>query len=153
MSFTRVRLLVGIGAAALVLTWAGLLAAADFLPVMPWTVPVMLAIFAAGIVVSASALRRRLRGDLDVKAPDPLHAARMAALAKATSHGGAGLSGLYAGLALYFFTSEASPLRRERGVVAALAALAGVALVGAGLFLERVCRVDPPQDEPPPAPR
>jgi len=145
--------LVGIGAAALVVTWGVLLAAGDLLPVMPWTVPAMLAIFAAGIVVSARALRRRLSGDLDVKAPDPLHAARMAALAKATSHGGAGLAGVYAGFALFFFTSEVSPLRRERGVMAALAVLAGVALVAAGLFLEQVCRVDPPDDVPPPARR
>jgi hypothetical protein len=71
----------------------------------------------------------------------------MAALAKAASHAGALLIGAYAGVVLYLLGGDESPLRRERALVAGAAALASVALVAAGLFLERVCRVQPP-DEP-----
>jgi hypothetical protein len=62
VTFTRVRVLVGIGAAVLLITWAFLRGARTILLGMPWSVPVVLATVAAGIVVSAVGLRRRLRG-------------------------------------------------------------------------------------------
>jgi hypothetical protein len=48
-------------------------------------------------------------------------------------------AGFYGGLALFYLSGDESPLRRDRGIVAVLAALACLALVWSGLFLEKVC--------------
>lgn len=154
MSLTRLRSLVVIAAVVGVLAWAvlrALDASGRRLPETPWSVPVVLGLLAGAVVLSAVALRRRLRGGVGVRAPDPLVAARMVALAKATSHAGAVLVGVYAGTAVYAASGDPSDLRRERALVTAAAAVACVLLVAAGLLLERVCRVDPPEDDSPPA--
>ncbi len=147
---TRRRLLVALAALAAAVVWAGLRIAdsgSSTVPAMPWTVPVALAAVAVGIAASAVTLRRRLRGDIGARPVHPIAAARMAVLAKASSHAGALLVGIYAGLALFLLGGDESPLRRDRALLAGLAAVASLALLGAGLFLEKVCRVQPP-DEP-----
>lgn len=122
------------------------------LPPMPWTLPVALLGLALGVVVTALALRGRLRGDPDAKPIDPLAAARTVVLAKACSHAGALLGGAYAGVAVYLVLEYESDERRTDALVTALSALAAAALLAAGLLLERFCRVPPSDDEPPPAP-
>lgn len=118
-----------------------------FLPPLPWTVPVALLFLAAGIAVSAQGLRRRLRGDVDSRPVDPLAAARMAALAKASSHAGAVLAGIYLGLAAFFLTAVSGEFRRGRLLLCALSVLGALALVAAGLLLESVCRVKTLDDD------
>jgi hypothetical protein len=147
---TRRRVLVALAAVAAAVVWAGLRIAdseSSTVPAMPWTVPVALAAVAIGIAASAVTLRARLRGDVGARPVDPIAAARMAVLAKASSHAGALLVGIYAGLGLFLLGGDESPLRRDRALLAGLAAVASLALLGAGLFLEKVCRVQPP-DEP-----
>lgn len=120
-----------------------------FLPSLPWTVPVALVFLAGGIAASALNLRKRLRGDVDSRPVDLLAAARMAALAKASSHAGAVLAGIYLGMAAFFAPSAAGDLRRGRLLLAGFSVLGALTLVAAGLLLESVCRVRSPEDDPP----
>lgn len=152
---TRPGVLVTLGVLGAVLVW-GLLrvvdARAPLTPPMPWTVPAALAILALGIGVSAVGLRRRLRGSPGARPVDPLAAARMAALAMAASHAGAALAGAYTGVLVFLLPDPEGDVRRERILLALLAVLAAAAVVGAGVFLERVCRVPPPSDDDLPTP-
>ena len=147
---TRAGVLLAVGLLAATVTW-GLLRILDsrspLTPPMPWTVPVALLFLALGIAVSAVSLSGRLRGDLDARPVDPLAAARMVALAKASSHAGALLAGGYAGVAAFLLPDAEGDLRRERLLLAGTSVLCALVLLGAGLFLERVCRVEPPDDE------
>lgn len=149
---TRYGVLGALALLAAALTW-GVLRVLDsrtpLVPPLPPTVPLGLLALALGIGVSALALRRRLRGDPGTRRVDPLAAARMLALAKAAAHAGALLLGCYAGLALFLLPDAGLTLRRGRLVLALLSVLAALALTGSGLLLERVCRVDPPEDPPP----
>ncbi|MDQ1627929.1 MAG: hypothetical protein QOI54_1673 [Actinomycetota bacterium] len=119
------------------------------LPPISWTAPAGL--FALGLVVliAALALRSRLRSD--DRRPHPLAVARMAVLGKASAHVGPIVGGLYAGYALVLLPSLDFSSRRERAVLAGLAVLAALLLTGAGLLLERLCRVRGGTDEDPSA--
>src|SRR4051794_75616 len=68
---------------------------------IPWSLPVGLLLVAVGVGVTALAWRRRLAGAPRARPVDPLAAARLVGLAKACSHVGAVLAGLYAGYALF----------------------------------------------------
>jgi hypothetical protein len=146
---TRARVLVALalGAALVAYSWFNL--TATTLPVMPWTLPVVLVGLAAGVLFLAVSLRRRLRGEPGTKPVDPIGAARMAVMSKACSHAGALLAGGYAGIAAYLLVEFDSGARRTDALVTGLSALAAAALLAAGLLLERVCRVQPPDEEPP----
>lgn len=151
MQLTRIPVLAGIAGVTLAASYLVLRiidTARGILPVVPGSVSAVLLLLASGVLLSAAVLRRRLRGDLDVRAPDPLAAARMVALAKATAHTGAVLAGVYAAIALFFLTGDSSDLRRDRAVSAVFATFACLAVAGSGLVLERVCRVQPPDDPP-----
>lgn len=152
---TRWGVLVAIAAILATLSWSGLRVLERQRPdalsgawlAVPWTLPVALVFVAAGIGVAALSLRSRLRGAPGARPVDPLFATRMAALAKAASHVGAGLVGVYLGVVVFLLPSRESELRNERMWLALLAAGAALLLVIAGLLLERVCRVKPPKDE------
>jgi hypothetical protein len=124
------------------------------LPAVPFTLPAGLLVVAAAVLAAARALRRRLDGAPGTRPVEPLGAARMAALAKACSHGGMVLSGAYAAVAVHLLVSTESAPRRMDALAAGLSALGALAVVAAGLLLERVCRVPPSDDteSPPPAP-
>jgi hypothetical protein len=77
----------------------------------------------------------RRRGHLE-----PHHAVNRLVLAKACTLGGALVAGAYAGYAISWVGLTEALLARERMLHAALAALAGVALVVGALLLERACR-------------
>lgn len=153
MTPTRIRTLLGIAGVLAVLTWAGLRigirdGSITRLPSLPWSLPAAIALVAAGVLAAAFGLRGRLTGRRGAKPVDPLHAARMAVLAKACSHGGAVLAGVYAGLAGWVLPDLAPSARRVQFVMAVFSAAASVLLVVAGLVLERICRLpDPPEAE------
>lgn len=137
-----------VGAAAVV--WGGVRVAEGrgvVLPPLPVTAALPMAVLGAAVLVAALAIRRRLRGALGTKPPDPIAVARLAVLAKTCSHVGAIVAGGYAGYLLGLVSSLEIPGRRDRAVVALLAVAAATLLLGAGLVLERVCRVRPPEDD------
>ncbi|MET0414790.1 MAG: DUF3180 domain-containing protein [Actinoplanes sp.] len=136
--------------AALVAAAAGWLLVSFFYnewPPPPWLPVIVIAALAAaeGILAQNTAARvQRKRGALPV---EPLAVARYAVLAKASSLAGALYGGYCAGLLLFFaldmsrqFSSDSLPATAG-GVVASLA------LVGAGLWLERSCRVPEQPDD------
>lgn len=144
-----VALLVGVAAP----TWGTLSVLEDrggMLPRLAWTAPAGILAIALVVLLVALGLRDRIRRGLS--RPHPLSMAQMAVLGKASAHVGPIVGGLYAGYALVLLPELDISDRRDRAVLAACAVLAGIALAGAGLLLERVCRVPRDRDdEPPPA--
>jgi hypothetical protein len=118
-----------------------------FFPV-PWSVPALMLLLAAAVALWARGTRDRLRRKPGTTPMPPLVAARTAALALATSRAGAVVGGFYLGVALglaaYWSANDAS---RTLAIAALLTALASGLLVAAGLWLERVCRIPPSDDD------
>ncbi len=147
---TLVALLLGCGA----VSWGVLRIMEDrgqVLPPLPWGAPFGIAGLAVVVLVSALSLRGRMRGRPGSRPPQPLGVARMAVLGKASAHVGPLLGGLYGGFLVLLLSSLGVEARRDRAIVAAVALLASVALSAAGVFLERICRVEGPSEDDPPA--
>jgi hypothetical protein len=132
-----------------VTVWAlvGAWTAANGLPFVPWSAAAIIWAAAAAIGVAALVLRPRLRRSEKSKPLSPFAAARLAALALASSRTGALLVGGYLGYAVVVLGNLDTEYRRRALAVAAVSALGSAALVGVGLLLERFCRIPPP---PPP---
>ena len=111
---------------------------------VPWTLPTGLLLVAVGLGVTVLSWRRRLAGAPRARAVDPLAAARLVGLAKASSHVGAAVAGAYAGYAVYLVPD--ADMWGNRLWATALTAGAAVLVVIAGLLLERILRV-PDQDD------
>lgn len=116
-------------------------------PSVPWTAPLLLLALAAGFAAAAHTLRPRIERREGHPPLDPFKAARAAVLALAGSRAGAAMAGVYLGYAGFLLVDLANPFRRHTLLVTGLAALASVALAAAALWLERVCRVKPPDGE------
>lgn len=148
MKPTRWQSLVGIAVLTAAVGWG----AAEIidgrgraLPDVPPSAPAVLLLFGAIVLGLAVTTRSRLRA-LRERRPgtvplNPLTVARYSVLARASSPVGAGVAGLYGGYALFLFADVDEPGRRELATYAGLSALAGLGLIGAALFLERVCRI------------
>ncbi|KRF16599.1 hypothetical protein ASG90_10005 [Nocardioides sp. Soil797] len=110
---------------------------ADSSPVVTW-VPV-LALALVAVILSAVAVmtRRTISRRLYL---DPHRAVNRLVLAKACALVGALVAGGYAGYALSWLGMSAE-LAEQRSIRGGLAALAGFAMCGAALALERACRV------------
>lgn len=146
MSPTSLRLLLTLGVLSAVVGW--LLAdvvdeiAGRSVPV-PWTAPATLLILAAALLFWALGMRRRIKeGQVD-----PFVAARTAALAMAASRTGAIAAGVYTGFLIWFSGQWAIEAARDRGSASAAAVLAGLLVVAAALWLERICRIGDQDDE------
>jgi len=111
-------------------------------PAVVGTVALMVVVIAAGLPV-----RRWVRGRRD-RALDPLVAARTAVLAKASAYGGAALVGWYLSQALLILPDLVGA-RRERFVIALIAAVAAIGVSVAGFVVQRWCRIPPDDDETP----
>jgi hypothetical protein len=114
-------------------------------PAVAGTLALVVVVIAAGLPV-----RRWVRGRRD-RALDPLVAARTAVLAKAAAYGGAALTGWYLSQALLILP-ELVGARRDRFIVALVAAAAAVSVSVAGFVVQRWCRV-PPDDDGTPGPQ
>ncbi len=150
---TRWTVLLAVGTVSAAAIWAVVRiidARGGIAPVLPWTVPVALGFLAITVTMLAWSLRKRLAGGPGVRPVDPIGAARLVAVAKAASHAGALLAGGYAGLTLFGLRDAVTMW--GRWVVPAASTAAAIAVVTAGMFLERVCRVKPPEDEQPLSP-
>jgi hypothetical protein len=105
-----------------------------------------LALLAVAEAYTAVLTRARLAGSEGTRPINPLVVARLVALAKASSVVGAAAAGGYAGF-LGWVAQVASPAADHDSVTAGTGIGAGLALVGAALLLEWVCRVPKDDDE------
>lgn len=156
MRTLRIRTLVGLFAVAAVLSWAGakLWDSVGTLPGVPVAAPIVLALIAAALFATALSLRARLRAQRErrpgAKAVDPLAAARAVVFGQASALVASLVVGMYGGTGVYLvmYKLDMDP-RRDQAIYAGAAVLAGVAVVAAALFLERVCKL-PDDDNTPP---
>jgi hypothetical protein len=145
---TRIPVLALTLVVAAVITWAVVSLLYTSLPLLPWTMLPSLLLLALGELYTATVTRGRIQRRPGTKPIDPLVAARLAALAKASAHGAAALAGIFAGMALYLVSSLDKPTPRRDFFVSGGTALAAVALIVAALVLEHACRVPKgPEDE------
>lgn len=139
---TRIASLLALFAAVAAVSWGALSLVEDrggVLPPLSWSAPAGLLALGVVVLVTALALRSRLRR-VD-KRPHPLSMVQMAVLGKASAHVGPIVGGLYAGYALVLLPTLDIGDRRDRALLAGGAVLASLVLTAAGLFLERTCRV------------
>jgi hypothetical protein len=111
------------------------------LPPLPWTMVPSLLLLALGELYTAVVTRARIRRRPGTKPMEPLVAARLAALGKASAQAAAALAGVLGGLALYLISSLDKPTPRRDFFVSGGTALAALALIVAALVLEHACRV------------
>ncbi|MEU6071133.1 MULTISPECIES: DUF3180 domain-containing protein [Streptomyces] len=147
----RIRVLVGVFVVAGVLSWAGarLWNSVGTLPSVPLAAPIVLALIAAVLLSTALSLRARLKAQRErrpgAKGVDPLMAARAVVFGQASALVAALVAGMYGGTGVFLLELLDIPARRDQAIYAALSVLAGVAVIAAALFLERVCKL--PEDE------
>ncbi len=115
----------------------------------PIYAPLWLLLLAVAESYTASLTRARMSGRSGTRPIDPLVVARLAALAKASSPIGALAFGGYTGFLVFVARTESQSAHADTRT-AALGMACSLALVGAALVLERVCRVKPPPDGEPP---
>ncbi|HEY7011165.1 MAG TPA: DUF3180 domain-containing protein [Streptosporangiaceae bacterium] len=117
------------------------------LPPLPWTaVPWMLVLAITETFIGRN-LRAKIQGRRGGKPLAPMAVARMAALAKASSLGGAAFGGFAAGFLAYTAGSLEKIVPRGDAINAALTLGGAAVLVAAALYLEHCCRAPAPPDE------
>jgi hypothetical protein len=147
---TSVRLLVSITASGVLVGFLGARIWDERTgapPSVPWTAPILLGFVAAAFAIAALTLRPRIERRPGHKPLDPFSAARTAVLALAGSRAGAAVAGVYAGYAVFLLLELDNSYRRRLLLVVAVAALAGIAMTAAALWLEHICRIHSPDDE------
>jgi hypothetical protein len=150
MTPTRASTLVAAFAVAAALAWVLVSRYYGAIPALPWLPLVTFVLLAVAEAVTARATRNRLRRRPGTEPVDPLVVARLAALAKASSLGGALFGGLYAGVFLFVFVERSRlAAAADDAPVAGGGIVVCAALVAAALWLERACRIpDKPEDGP-----
>ncbi|NUS76145.1 MAG: DUF3180 domain-containing protein [Streptomyces sp.] len=147
----RIRLLVGVFVVAGVLSWAGarLWASIGTLPSVPLAAPIVLALIAVVLLSTALSIRARLKAQRErrpeAKGVDPLMAARAVVFGQASALVAALVAGMYGGTGVYLLESLDIPARRDQAIYAGFSVLAGIAVIAAAIFLERVCKL--PEDD------
>jgi Protein of unknown function (DUF3180) len=147
ISPTRARDLAGYAVAVTLITWLAMRQWYGDLPKLGWFVPLSLLLLALAELLAANQLRDRIRRRPGAPPVEPLVAARMFALAKASAVVGAVMIGIWAGLLVYVVpklgTLAAADNDTATGSVGVVAA---VALTAAALWLEYSCRAPTPPD-------
>jgi hypothetical protein len=147
----RIRTLAAVFVVAGVLSWAGarLWSAVGTLPRVPLAAPIVLALIAVVLLSTALSLRARLKAQRErrpgAKGVDPLMAARAVVFGQASALVAALVSGMYGGTGAFLLESLDIPARRDQAIYAGFSVLAGVAVIAAAFFLERVCKL--PEDD------
>ncbi|MER6346140.1 DUF3180 domain-containing protein [Streptomyces sp. NPDC001595] len=147
----RIRVLAGVFVVAGVLSWAGarLWNSVGTLPSVPLAAPVVLALIATVLTATALSLRARLKAQRErrpgAKGVDPLMAARAVVFGQASALVAALVAGMYGGVGVFLLESLDIPARRDQAIYAGFSVLAGIAVIAAALFLERVCKL--PEDD------
>jgi Protein of unknown function (DUF3180) len=147
ISPTRIRDLLGYAAAVTVITWLAVRQWYGDLPGLNWFVPLSLLLLAIAETLAANQLRDRIRRRPGAPPVEPLVAARMLALAKASAVVGSFVLGIWAGLLVYTVPRvgqlAAAGGDTRTGIVGVVSA---TALVAAALWLEFSCRAPTPPD-------
>ncbi|WP_017575804.1 DUF3180 family protein [Nocardiopsis kunsanensis] len=115
------------------------------IPMVPWSAVPTLLLLALAELFTGSRTRRRIRRDPGTEPMEPISAARLLALAKASAVLAALASGVFVGLALPLVETLALPVHREVFINSLGTAAASGLLLAAALYLERACRV--PDDD------
>ncbi|WP_328537442.1 DUF3180 domain-containing protein [Streptomyces sp. NBC_00344] len=153
MKQLRLGVLAGLFIVAGVLSWAGarLWDTLGTLPGVPLAAPIVLAAIAVVLLATALSLRSRLRAQRErrpgAKGVDPLMAARAVVFAQASALVAALVCGMYGGTGVCLLGSLDDPARRDQAIYAGFSVLAGVGVVAAAFFLERVCKLPDDEDE------
>ncbi|MFG2760611.1 DUF3180 domain-containing protein [Streptomyces wuyuanensis] len=153
MKQLRLGVLAGLFVVAGVLSWGGarLWDSVGTLPSVPLAAPIVLAAIAVVLLATALSLRARLRAQRErrpgAKGVEPLMAARAVVFGQASALVAALVSGVYGGVGVFLLGSLDVPARRDQAIYAGFAVLAGIAVIAAGLFLERVCRLPDDEDD------
>ncbi len=151
MKELRIRVLIGVFVVAGVLSWAGarLWNAVGTLPSVPLAAPVVLALIAVVLLSTALSLRARLKAQRErrpgAKGVDPLMAARAVVFGQASALVAALVAGMYGGTGVFLLELLDLPTRRDQALYAGFSVLAGLAVIAAAMFLERVCKL--PEDD------
>jgi Mg2+/citrate symporter len=149
----RIRVLAGVFVVAGVLSWAGarLWNAIGTLPSVPLAAPIVLALIAVVLAATALSLRARLRAQRErrpgAKGVDPLMAARAVVFGQASALVAALVAGMYGGTGVFLLELLDFPTRRDQAIYAGFSVLAGIAVIVAALFLERVCKLPDDEDQ------
>ncbi|MFC9282349.1 DUF3180 domain-containing protein [Streptomyces collinus] len=147
----RIRVLVGVFVVAGVLSWAGarLWNSVGTLPSVPLAAPIVLALIAVVLLSTALSLRARFKAQrerrAEAKGVDPLMAARAVVFGQASALVAALVAGMYGGTGVFLLELLDIPTRRDQAIYAGFSVLAGIGVIAAALFLERVCRL--PEDD------
>lgn len=118
---------------------------AEYLPVPRWYTPTTLLLLALVLAYTAHTTRARIERKSGAKPVEPLLFARFAALAKASSVGGAIIAGAYAGILVFLVAHRDLEDAATDLPLAVYGFIACLALVAAALWLERACRI--PEDD------
>ncbi|MEV4440003.1 DUF3180 domain-containing protein [Streptomyces sp. NPDC049577] len=152
MKQLRIRVLAGLFVVAGVVSWAGARLWDSFgtLPSVPVAAPIVLAVIAAVLSATALSIRSRLKAQRErrpgAKGVDPLLAARAVVFGQASALVAALVSGMYGGVGVFLLIDGLdAPARRDQAIYAGASVLAGICVVAAALFLERICKL--PEDE------
>jgi hypothetical protein len=147
----RIRVLVGVFIVAGVLSWAGarLWNSIGTLPSVPLAAPIVLALIAVVLLSTALSIRARLKAQRErrpeAKGVDPLMAARALVFGQASALVAALVSGMYGGTGVFLLESLDIPARRDQAIYAGFSVVAGIGVIAAAIFLERVCKL--PEDD------
>ncbi|MFD5795105.1 DUF3180 domain-containing protein [Streptomyces diastatochromogenes] len=147
----RIRVLAGVFVVAGVLSWAGarLWNSIGTLPSVPLAAPIVLALIAVVLLATALSLRARFKAQRErrpgAKGVDPLMAARAVVFGQASALVAALVAGMYGGTGVFLLELLDIPARRDQAFYAGFSVLAGIGVIAAALFLERVCKL--PEDE------
>ncbi|AFR07423.1 MULTISPECIES: DUF3180 domain-containing protein [Nocardiopsis] len=114
------------------------------LPVLPWSAIPTLLLLAFAEAFTARRTSRRIRREPGTEPMEPLSAARLLALAKASTLFAALALGFFAGMALAVTDHLALPTHRAVFLTCLGTALTAGLLLAAALYLEHACRV--PED-------
>ena len=142
---TRIRDLIAYAAAVTLVAWLAMRQWYGDLPALRWFVPLSLVLLAIAEVLAANQLRDRIRRRPGALPVEPLVAARMLALAKASAVVGAVMVGIWAGLLVYVVPRLGKlEAAGHDTAIGAFGVLAAVALTAAALWLEYSCRTPAP---------
>ncbi|MEV8018934.1 DUF3180 domain-containing protein [Streptomyces sp. NPDC086554] len=153
MKQLRIRTLAGLFVVAGVLSWAGarLWDSLGTLPRVPLAAPIVLAAIAAVLLATALSLRSRLRAQRErrpgAKGVEPLMAARAVVFGQASALVAALVAGMYGGTGAFLLEYLDVPARRDQAIYAGFSVVAGIAVIAAAFFMERVCKLPEDTDE------